>query len=84
MLLERNIETVVEAVRACAPAIAPEEVWQQAVERKNLNARDIVLKRAASPPERALRDCILRRVPSLAYLIDKLVAALSAPDAASS
>ncbi len=59
-----------------------DEVWVQAVDRKNLNARDIVLRRAASPPERALRDGVLERVPSLAYLVQKLVGALSPPDVA--
>lgn len=82
VLLERNIESVVEAVRACAPAIVADEVWGQAVDRKNLNARDVVLRRAASPPERALRECVLQRVPSLAYLVHKLVVALSPPDVA--
>jgi len=82
VLLERNIETVVEAVRTCEPTLVPEDIWVQAIKRKNLNARDIVLTHAASPPKRALRDQVLAIVPSLGYLVHKLVVALSAPDVA--
>jgi hypothetical protein len=77
VFLERNIETVVHAVQACAPKIVPEELWRQAVDRKDRNARDVILRRAAAPHQRALRDCILGKVPSLAYLINELKIALS-------
>ena len=82
VLLDRNIETVVEAVRACEPTLVPDEIWEQAIKRKNLNERDIILTHAASPPKEALREQVLVKVPSLAYLVHKLVVALSAPDVA--
>lgn len=72
VFLERNIETVVEAVCRCAPV--EEDLRRLAIDRKDRNARDIVLKKASTPE---IRACVLRAVPSLAYLIDKLVAELA-------
>jgi hypothetical protein len=74
VFLEKNLETVLRAVRACDPSISSEEQWRRAIERKDLSARDIILKAVASPspPARALRECVLREVPSLAYLVQKI------------
>jgi hypothetical protein len=74
VLLEINMETVIEAIFACDPTIPPEQ-RTDAVRRKSLNARDILLKRAALPTAegRRLRDCVIEAVPSLDYLVRKLV-----------
>lgn len=72
VFLERNIETVVEAVCRCTPV--EEDLRRRAVDRKDRNARDIVLKKASTAE---IRSCVLRAVPSLSYLVDKLCAELS-------
>ena len=76
VLLERNLETVVATICECDPAIAPPEVQDNALRRKKLFDRDIVLKNAAAPTaeRRRLRDQLLTRVPSLGYLVNKIVA----------
>jgi hypothetical protein len=75
VLLEMNIETVIEAICTCDATI-PAELREAAIRRKSLSARDILLKRAASPTAagRRLRDGVLHAVPSLVYLVSKLVA----------
>jgi hypothetical protein len=75
VFLEENIETVLEAVCACAAV--PAELRRLAVERKQRNERDIVLRKILAPNDRALRDAVLQQVPSLGYLVDKVVTALS-------
>ena len=74
VFLEKNIESVLEAVCACTAI--PVELRRLAIERKQRNERDIVLRKILSPSDRAVRDAVLLRVPSLAYPIDKLVIAL--------
>ncbi len=75
VFLEKNIETVLAAVCACVAV--PAELRHLAVERKQRNERDIVLRKILAPRDRALRDAVLQRVPSLGYLVDKVVTALS-------
>jgi len=77
VLLDRNLETVLEAVCACAPTMISAELRRLAIERKQRNERDLVLKKIISPNDRAIREAVLERVPSLGYLVDKLVAALA-------
>lgn len=77
VFLEKNIETVIDAIRGCAPTLVDDETWKLALERKNRNARDAVLGFAANPSQSMLREQLLQRVPSLAYLIHKLAAVLS-------
>jgi hypothetical protein len=77
VLLEMNIETVIEAVCDCDPTI-PAKDREDAIVRKQLNARDRLLHRAASA-SRSLRRDVLGKVPSLAYMIDKLAGLLLAP-----
>ena len=74
VFIERNLETVLEAARTCAAHIAAEDQWRKAIDRKDLGARDTILAAAAapSPSGRAVRDCMLRAVPSLAYLVEKV------------
>jgi hypothetical protein len=76
VFLERNIETVVEAVCSCASGRIPEDQRLKAIKHKRLNARDLILKRVLGPSDRALREAVLHEVPSFAYLVDKVVAAL--------
>jgi hypothetical protein len=78
VFLERNLETVLDALRGCDRSISSEEQWAKAIDRKDLGARDIILKAAAAPPARALRECVLREVPSLAYLVQNLAHACQA------
>ncbi|HSO00830.1 MAG TPA: hypothetical protein VLS89_21210 [Candidatus Nanopelagicales bacterium] len=82
VFLEKNLETVLSAIRACSSQLVAEETWQRAVSRKDRNARDIILKEAARPPNRPLRELVLQRVPSLGYLVGKLSAALGEADPA--
>ena len=79
VFLDRNIETIIEAICACDPTLATEDQRRRALVNKDLNARDIILRAASAPtPARlALRNCVFQRVPSLQYLVDKLVQILS-------
>lgn len=70
VLLERNIDDVVRAVQACRAA---EGVQHR---KPTPDERDLILKDAATPANRHVRECVLQRVPSLAYLVDKLAATL--------
>jgi len=74
VLLEKNIESVIDAICECDKTIVQEETWINATKRKRLNARDLILKNAAFQRDRAFRDAVLVKVPSFCYLIDKLVA----------
>lgn len=62
VLLRENAESVVDAVAQCLTLEA--EVLRRARAKKR-DARDIVFKNAAHAPSE-IRDCILRRLPSLA------------------
>jgi hypothetical protein len=70
VLLDRNLETLIEAVADCT-VIAPDQL--EAARRKKINDRDLVILGAvrATP---AVRRCVLGKVPSL----DPLIAALCA------
>lgn len=69
-LLRENMESVVTAVRECAPSLTPEAVANALA--KSLSDRDIVLRAVAREERRVVRDCVLQRVPSLARMIDDL------------
>lgn len=75
VLLVRNAESVVRAAGDCGTGLAP-ELLARALAKK-LNERDIVLKRVADGP-RPVRDCVAKRVPSLAELRDRIRCALGA------
>lgn len=84
IFLEKNLETVLRAICECDPSIASEQQRAKAIDRKELSARDIILTGAATPSPRSrdLRDCVLDKVPSLRYLVQKLAdacATLSLP-----
>jgi hypothetical protein len=68
-LLEQNMESVVEAAGQCDPSIS-RAILGEAL-RKNLAARDVVLREACKGDKQGVRDCILGRVPSLRPLIEQ-------------
>ncbi len=67
-LLVENMESLIQAAGACDSAIS-KEVLASAL-RKNLAARDVVLKGAARGDRRSVRDCMLAKVPSLKRVIE--------------
>lgn len=75
VMLERNVETVLRELRTCDPRLVDEPTWSRAIERKFLTDRDVVFSAAAKPtPLRTqLRACTRERVPSLDYLVRRLV-----------
>lgn len=75
ILLERNIESVIQAICALDPSVASPVEQANALHRKDLTARDAILRAAAAPTplRRALREQVLDQVPSLRRLIDKLM-----------
>lgn len=70
-LLHDNLETVVDAAARCLNWKPPPPL------PKDVNLRDIVLKKAAFAPIRAARDCVLNAVPSLAATVEFLAARLA-------
>jgi len=80
VFLDRNIETVIEAICDCDPGLSTPEQRTRALVKKDLNARDIILGAASAPTPAglALRNRVFERVPSFGYLVDKLVAILAA------
>ena len=66
ILLERNLETVLEAIRACDDGrTIPAALFNQSL-AKNVNARDVVLGKVGTDDGRkTMRDCVRARVPSL-------------------
>ena len=81
VFLERNIETLLEAVCECDPSI-PEGLRKEATTGKPRPLeRDAILNRAASanPAAREVRDSVRRRVPSFDYLVRKVAAAWMPP-----
>jgi hypothetical protein len=74
VLLQRNLESVILAIRECGESEAA--LIQEAI-AKNLNARDILLGKVGNDPRRkALRDCVRERVPSLDRLVMAICAAM--------
>ncbi len=73
VLLERNIETLLEAICSPDPSIVPEELKNKAIHHKKLDARDAILNRASQPAARGVRDAVRSIVPSFDYLIHKVV-----------
>jgi hypothetical protein len=80
VVLERNLETVLRVLRECDPQLADEPTWTRAIERKFLADRDVIFSRAArsTPARRLLRACARERMPSLDYLVRRLVTACGA------
>jgi hypothetical protein len=67
-LLERNLETLVEASARCLEP--PSKIPQ-----KRHNERDMVLRKAATA-SRSVRDCITQTIPTFTALVDAVAHAL--------
>jgi hypothetical protein len=80
VLLVQNTESVLVGLRDLGFLHGRDAMLTRAIDRKDMNDRDILFKDAAwrLSPEQRVR--LLGEVPSLGYLVDKLVARLS-PDA---
>lgn len=72
-LLDRNLETVIEAVAECEPSL-PEELVRSATRQKDHAARDRILNRMAYERHRRdVRKCVMDKVPSLHQLCSLVV-----------
>jgi hypothetical protein len=67
-LLKENTESVLKAARECNPEIE-QPLFEQAVTHKELFARDILFTSISRSAKRAVRDCILAKMPSMAALV---------------
>ena len=68
--LVENIESVLEAIRICNPGLLPDRMQLALYKgREALLNRDLIFREAAREANRALRDCILSRMPSLGDLV---------------
>jgi len=73
VLLERNIETVLSALRTLSPSLVPGPDWTLAIEKKKLMKRDLILNRVAmNPAHIELRARLLEAVPSFARLVTRV------------
>jgi hypothetical protein len=74
VLLERNLESVVEAMRDCGER--EHDLLQDAL-RKNLNERDKLFKRVGlDATRRGIRDCVRARLPGVERIVQRIAAAL--------
>jgi hypothetical protein len=71
VLLKQNTESVLRAIANCSSGLDP-EVLAKAVERKDMNARDIVFREAAKAKAKTVRECVLQTNPSLKEMVDGL------------
>jgi hypothetical protein len=77
VLLERNVESILEALRPHAGAMGlPPDSFDRAVRRKDINARDRVLREASRQEHRLVRDALLVAMPSLRRLRDAVFEAV--------
>ncbi len=76
VLLEQDTEDVLRAV--AAQGDVSKDLQAEAVEKKDLNARDAILHRAAAG-SRDVRDAILEAMPSLGRVVDILKGILPPP-----
>ena len=77
ILLKQNVESVLHAAQACDPSIDSKSV-ELATEKKDLLERDFILNSLAIERFRAIRDCILQKVPSFQMLVELLCKHLQA------
>lgn len=71
VLLHSNVETLLDAVLACARRQRSSDGKPMPLER------DALLNGYLKDDTRHVRACVLQHLPSLAYLVDKLAAALA-------
>ena len=70
-VLQRNTETVLAATRDCARECRAEldpSLVERALRKESL-ARDLLLSRFATQAQAAVRQCVLKKVPSLGDLV---------------
>jgi hypothetical protein len=77
VLLEDNLETVLRAIAEADPTLVSAADLTRAIDRKDRNCRDLILRRAAVAAAGPTRKRVAEKVPSLAYLVDKIVHLLS-------
>ncbi|MBN2494958.1 MAG: hypothetical protein JXR96_10240 [Deltaproteobacteria bacterium] len=68
-LLKKNMETVIGDIGECDGAI-DQNLLDSALNKRSLNARDRVIKRAVPINRHELRECILEKNPSLKSIVD--------------
>jgi hypothetical protein len=78
ILLKQNMESVLTAAQACDPSIDPKRI-ELATVKKDLLERDAILAGVTSEQLRAVRDCILQKLPSFQALVDLLCRHLQSP-----
>jgi hypothetical protein len=71
VLLKKNMESVIVAAAECDPGLDPKRV-DRAVRHKELLERDAILTEFSRERARPLRECVLRKMPSLKALIDAI------------
>ncbi len=71
VLLQRNMEALVRAACECSGLTPP------AGRKPSPTERDRILAAVTDPSQRHDRECLLEQVPSFAYLVDKLAAAVA-------
>jgi hypothetical protein len=71
VLIERNMESVLEALRHGSPSLVPEVAWEAAVAQKQLLERDRIFNVAAlpEPTSRRARDQLVEHLPSFKRLV---------------
>ncbi|MFO0603810.1 MAG: hypothetical protein U0324_11585 [Polyangiales bacterium] len=81
VLIEQNTESVLVGLRSLGAVQGREEAFALAIERKDVASRDILFKLAARRLTAEQRASLLAAVPSLGYLVGKVVAMLREPPA---
>lgn len=81
VLLIQNTESVLLALRSLGVLHGRDEMFGRAIDRKDMNDRDVLLGKAAWGLTPEQRVSLLRAVPSLGYLVEKLAALLGDPPA---
>jgi hypothetical protein len=71
ILLKQNMESVIEAAKACDPSIDSNRI-ELALRKKDPLERDALLTGLTGELMRSIRECILGKMPSLRSLIDLL------------
>lgn len=78
VLLEKNLESLLVALRELQPTLATAEDWNRALAHKKHNERDLILNRIAkNPAHGALRVELLRTVPSFDRLVTRVAKLLA-------
>jgi len=71
VLLKQNLESVLHAAHECDPSMDPKRI-ELATGKKDLLERDALLASLTSERLRAIRDCILQKLPSFQMFVELL------------